>query len=74
MAVTYCSANGDLVKTVPGLENILVPAVYDPKLVFGLALLFPRPEAMRIALLLLSKAGQSAIKASGLSPLSADAR
>ena len=74
VAVTYCSASGDLVKTVPGLENIVVPTVYDPKPVFGLALLSARPQAMRIALLLLSEAGQSDIKASGLLPLSADAR
>ena len=69
VAVTYCSASGDLVKEMQGLVSIPVPPAFDPKPVFGVALLSASPAAARFSLLLLSEAGQDAIAASGLIPV-----
>jgi molybdate transport system substrate-binding protein len=70
VAVTYCSTSADLAKSTVDLESIAVPAAFDPKPVFGLALLSNNPAAARFALLLLSQTGQSAIAAAGLIPVS----
>ena len=72
VAVTYCSASADLLKDTHDLVRIAVPASFDPKPVFGMALLSTNPAAMRFALLLLSDVGQDAISASGLIPLADD--
>lgn len=69
VAVTYCSASADLAKAAPGLTSIAVPAAFDPKPVFGIALLTAKPAALRLALLLLSDAGQAALTSAGLIPL-----
>jgi molybdate transport system substrate-binding protein len=70
VAVTYCSASADLAKQAAGLISIMVPTAFDPKPVFGLALLSANPSANRFAKLLLSSIGQSAIAAAGLLPIS----
>jgi len=69
VAVTYCSASSDLLKNAPELTSVSVPDAFDPKPLFGLALLSGSPAAARLALLLLSDDGQEAIAASGLIPL-----
>ncbi len=72
VAVTYCSASGELAASSPDLVSIPVPAAFDPKPLFGLALLSSRPAALRLALLLLSDDGQAAVLAAGLIPLAGD--
>jgi molybdate transport system substrate-binding protein len=70
VAVTYCSATGDLTKNAPDLVAIPVPMAFDPQPVFGMVLLSPNAAAKRLALLLVSDAGQDTIAASGLIPIS----
>ena len=70
MAVTYCSAVGDLQKTDPDLRSVPVPTSLDPHPVYGLAVLTTEPAAARLALLLLSDAGQAVIARAGLLPVS----
>lgn len=66
IAVTYCSATGEVIRAAPGLVAIAVPARFDPKPVFGLILLHANPAASQIVRLLLSKDGQALVAASGL--------
>jgi ABC-type molybdate transport system substrate-binding protein len=74
VAVTYCSASGDLARSTPGLVIIDVPDSFDPKPVFGLALLSSAASAKRLALFLLSKRGQSDVADAGLLSLSSNSR
>lgn len=69
VAVTYCSASDDITRGKPDLVNIVVPPAFDPKPVFGMALLSQKPAAARLSLLLLSEAGQAVVSASNLIPL-----
>lgn len=66
VVVTYCSAVADLAKAVPDLVSVVVPPALDPHPLYGMALLSPRPDAMRLALLLLSTTGQAAVAQAGL--------
>ncbi len=72
VAVTYCSASGELAKSGTGLVSIPVPAAFDPRPLFGMALLSGHAATMHLALLLLSDVGQAAIASSGLIPLTID--
>ena len=69
MSITYCSAWPALQKEVPGLTSLEVPPKLDPHPLDGLAVLSGRPEAMRVALLLLSQKGQAIIAQNGLVPI-----
>jgi molybdate transport system substrate-binding protein len=68
--ITYCSAVATLTKDVAGLVSLVVPAALDPHPVYGLAVLSEKPEALRVALFVLSEAGQAIIARAGLVPLS----
>lgn len=72
VAVTYCSASGDLTKETQDLVSIAVPPAFDPKPVFGMALLSTNPAAARLSLLLLSETGQAVVAAAGLHPLTGE--
>ena len=68
IAITYCS--GGLEKELPSeLVSFPTPAAFDPHPVYGMAVLTARPEALRLALYLLSGKGQAIIKKNGLVPL-----
>jgi molybdate transport system substrate-binding protein len=69
MSVTYCSGSSALEKEVPELTSLVVPAQLDPHPVYGVAVLSSKPQAMRVALLLLSEKGQAIIAHEGLVPL-----
>jgi molybdate transport system substrate-binding protein len=69
MSVTYCSGSAALEKEMPELTSVEVPPNLDPHPVYGIAVLTPKPEAMRLALFLLSEKGQAIIAGQGLVPL-----
>jgi molybdate transport system substrate-binding protein len=69
MSITYCSAWPALEKEVPELTSLTVPPQLDPHPVDGIAILSNRPQAMRVALFLLSQKGQAIIAKEGLVPL-----
>ncbi len=69
MSITYCSGWPALEKEVPDLTSLVVPPQLDPHPVDGVAVLSNRPQAMRVALLLLSLKGQAIIEQQGLVPL-----
>jgi len=72
MTIVYCSAGVD--KEVPGLSSFPIPAALDPHPVYGMAVLSQRPEALRLALYLLSEQGQAIVAKNGLVPLLDGAR
>jgi molybdate transport system substrate-binding protein len=67
IALTYCS--GEVEKGEPALASFEIPARLDPHPVYGMAVLSTKPEAMRLALYLLSEKGQAIIAKAGLVPL-----
>jgi molybdate transport system substrate-binding protein len=69
MAITYCSGSATLEKEVPELSSLVVPPQLDPHPVYGVAVLSNKPQALRVALLLLSEKGQAIIAHNGLVPL-----
>lgn len=69
MSITYCSGWPALEKEAPGLTSLVVPPQLDPHPIDGMAVLSDRPQALRIALFLLSQKGQAIIAQEGLVPL-----
>ena len=69
MSITYCSAWPALEKEVPELTSLVIPLQLDPHPVDGVAVLSDRPQAMRVALFLLSLKGQAIVAQEGLLPL-----
>ena len=68
VAITYCSVG--LEKELPNeLTSFPTPAAFDPHPVYGIAVLTTKPEALRLALYLLSDKGQAIIAKNGLVPL-----
>jgi ABC-type molybdate transport system substrate-binding protein len=55
----YCSGAPALTKEVPDVVSIPVPANLEPGPVYGMALLTPNADAMRLALFILSEQGQA---------------
>lgn len=73
VSIAYCSGVPALRKDVPDLTSFVVPAELDPHPVDGIAVLSAKPQALRLALYLLSEKGQAIIAREGLVPLRADA-
>lgn len=69
MSITYCSAAAGLEKAVPDLVSLLVPPRLDPHPLYGLIVLSSKPQALKLALYLLSEKGQAIIAQQGLVPL-----
>jgi molybdate transport system substrate-binding protein len=67
--LSYCSGAADLLAEATGLVSIAVPAELEPHPVYGLALLTKRPEAMQLALFLLSDKGQTLLAKGGFMPI-----
>jgi ABC-type molybdate transport system substrate-binding protein len=73
LTIVYCSAAVD--KELPNLlASFPIPAALDPHPVYGAAVLSNRPEALRLALYLLSQQGQAIVAKNGLVPLLDGAR
>ena len=72
VTITYCS--GGLDKELPDLASFPVPSSLDPHPVYGVAVLSAKPEALRLALYLLSDKGQALVARNGLVPLLDPAR
>jgi len=72
MTIVYCSAAID--REVPGLSSFPIPAALDPHPVYGVAVVSNRPEALRLALYLMSEPGQAIVAKNGLVPLLDGAR
>ncbi len=71
MSLTYCSGFPALQKEVPELASFPVPPRLDPHPVYGMAVLSNKPQALRVALLLMSEQGQALVDRNGLVPISA---
>lgn len=69
MTITYCSGAAKLVKAGPGLTSFVIPPQLDPHPTDGLAVLSTKPDALRVALYLLSEKGQAIIAKNGLVPI-----
>ena len=69
LSITYCSAAPNLAKEVPALNSFAVPDPLDPRPLYGAAVLSNKPQALRLALYLLSDKGQAIIAKQGLVPL-----
>jgi ABC-type molybdate transport system substrate-binding protein len=69
LSITYCSGTAALEHDLPELTSFEVPAMLDPHPLYGLALLSNKPEAMRVALFLLSERGQAIVARAGLVPI-----
>lgn len=69
MSITYCSGVSHVLQEAPELTSLEVPAALDPHPVYGAALLSTKPQAMQLALYLLSEEGQGIISRAGLVPL-----
>lgn len=66
--IVYCSAGVD--KELPDLLSAFpIPPALDPHPVYGMAVLSNKPEALRLALYLLSEKGQATVAKDGLVPL-----
>lgn len=69
MLLYYCSGAAVAAKEAPGLVSIPLPDSLEVGPVYGLAVLTARPEAARLALFMLSDAGQAILVKGGLLPL-----
>lgn len=69
LSITYCSGTASLERELPEITSLEVPAALDPHPVYGLAVLSSKPEALRVALFLLSEKGQSIIAGAALVPI-----
>ncbi len=69
ISITYCSAAGTRVTEHPDLTSFQISADLDPHPLYGMAVLSNKPEAMRLALYLLSEKGQTILTHNGLVPV-----
>lgn len=69
MMITYCSGAATLVTENPDLASIGIPASLDPHPVDGMAVLSDRPAVLRVALYLMSSAGQAIVARNRLVPV-----
>ena len=69
VSITYCSGFAALQKEIPELTRFPVPPRLDPHPLYGAAVLSDRPQALRLALFLLSEQGQAIVSKQGLVPV-----
>jgi molybdate transport system substrate-binding protein len=69
LSITYCSGFPALEKELPELASLPVPPQLDPHPLYGLAVLSSKPQALRLALFLVSEQGQALIAKQGLVPV-----
>jgi molybdate transport system substrate-binding protein len=56
-------------REMPELTSLEVPPQLDPHPIYGIAVLSTKPDAMRLALYLMSEKGQEIIARAGLVPI-----
>lgn len=71
LLITYCSGAPTLLKQAPELASFELPASLDPHPVYGMAVLSDTPAALRVALFLLSPAGQAILTGNGFVAITA---
>jgi ABC-type molybdate transport system substrate-binding protein len=69
VSITYCSGAANLEREVPDLTSLVVPPELDPHPLYGLIVLSAKPQALKLALYLLSERGQAIVAHQGLVPL-----
>ena len=69
MVIGFCSVASATPKEVPDVTIVPFPPALDPDPVYGMAVLSAKPEALRVALFLLSERGQAIVKDAGLIPV-----
>ena len=67
--IGYCSGAGALLKAVPGLVAIPVPATLSAAPAYGLVVVSDTPAAWRFAVFVMSEAGQAILAKAGLVPV-----
>lgn len=67
--IYYCSGAAPVLKEVPDLTSVTVPDHLDAFPVYGLTVRSDRPDAMRLALFMLSGPGQAILARNGLLPV-----
>jgi molybdate transport system substrate-binding protein len=72
LSITYCSGAAALLKEAPDLTSLVVPPRLDPHPLYGVAVLSNKPQALKLALFLLSEQGQAIIAGQGLVPLTVE--
>ena len=68
-AVVYCSGRARYDKLLPGMAMVPFPAALEVGPEYGLAVVSPRPEAMALAMALLSPNGQRVMADWGFTPV-----
>ena len=68
-AIVYCSGKSRYARLLPGAAMLPFPAALEVGPEYGLAVLGTRPEAMNLALALLSPEGQRTLAAWGFTPV-----
>jgi ABC-type molybdate transport system substrate-binding protein len=67
----YCSGQGGTMKEAAGLSLVQLPPDLSVPATYGMALITDNPDAMRLALLLVSEKGQAILARHELGPISA---
>jgi molybdate transport system substrate-binding protein len=65
----YCSGSGPVVKEVPGLVSVTVPAALSVGPAYGMVVLSDHPLAERFALFVMSERGQAILARYGFDPV-----
>jgi molybdate transport system substrate-binding protein len=67
--LSYCSGSAPVMKEVPGLVSLAVPAALSVGPSYGMVVLSDHPLAMRFALFVMSEQGQSILQRHGFDPV-----
>jgi ABC-type molybdate transport system substrate-binding protein len=65
----YCSGSGPVMKEVPGLVSVTVPAALSVGSAYGMVVLSDHPLAARFALFVMSERGQAILARHGFDPV-----
>jgi ABC-type molybdate transport system substrate-binding protein len=69
IALGYCSGTANVVREVPGLIAVPLPAEFAVGPAYGMVVLDAKPVAYRFAMFVLSEAGQAILKEHGFDPV-----
>ena len=69
----YCSGQSATLRNVPGLSIVELPASLAVPVVLGMAIVSDSPDALRLALFLLSEQGQAILARHELVPIASRA-
>ncbi len=69
LMISYCSGAAAIEKEAPDVAAIEFPASLDVHPIYGMVVLSMNPNALRLALFILSEKGQAILKESGLLPV-----